>query len=44
MYAIVTGGNAGLGLSTAAELSKKGFHVTISVRNHEKGEQAVAAI
>lgn len=43
-FAIVTGGNAGLGLHTAAELCKQGFHVTISVRSDQKGVEALEAI
>lgn len=29
-HAIVTGGNTGLGLQTTIELTKQGFHVTIT--------------
>jgi NAD(P)-dependent dehydrogenase (short-subunit alcohol dehydrogenase family) len=43
-FAIVTGGNAGLGLYTAAELCRFGFHVTITVRSERKGEDAVQDI
>lgn len=42
--AIVTGGNAGLGLATAENLCKLGYNVTISVRSVEKGEEAVSHI
>lgn len=41
MYAIVTGGNAGMGLATAAELCKRGYHVTITARSLEKGNEAI---
>ena len=44
MYAIVTGGNAGLGLLTAQKLCTLKYKVTISVRSAEKGDEAVANI
>jgi NAD(P)-dependent dehydrogenase (short-subunit alcohol dehydrogenase family) len=44
MQAIVTGGNAGLGLMTAIELAKVHYSVTISVRSEEKGRAAVEEI
>jgi NAD(P)-dependent dehydrogenase (short-subunit alcohol dehydrogenase family) len=40
-YAIVTGGNTGMGLATCVELCKLGYFVTISVRSAEKGNEAV---
>ena len=43
-YAILTGGNAGLGLLTAQALVTYGFHLTITVRSADKGEAAVKAI
>eukprot|EP00600_Ochromonadales_sp_CCMP1393_P001853 CAMPEP_0174980020 /NCGR_PEP_ID=MMETSP0004_2-20121128/15122_1 /TAXON_ID=420556 /ORGANISM="Ochromonas sp., Strain CCMP1393" /LENGTH=303 /DNA_ID=CAMNT_0016231647 /DNA_START=56 /DNA_END=967 /DNA_ORIENTATION=+ len=43
-YAIVTGGNAGMGLAVATELCKLDFHVTISVRSESKGDTAVSTI
>jgi NAD(P)-dependent dehydrogenase (short-subunit alcohol dehydrogenase family) len=42
--AIITGGNAGLGLQQALELSRRRFAVTISVRTADKGIAAVAEI
>ena len=44
MYAVVTGGNAGLGLLTAQKLCSMGYKVTISVRSAVKGDEAVANI
>jgi NAD(P)-dependent dehydrogenase (short-subunit alcohol dehydrogenase family) len=41
---IITGGNAGLGLATAKELVKQGYHVIITCRTEEKGREAVAEI
>ena len=40
-FAIVTGGNQGMGLTTAAALLKAGYTVTISCRSQEKGLEAV---
>ena len=42
--AIVTGGNQGMGLTTAAALAAAGYHVTITVRSDAKGQAAVAKI
>jgi NAD(P)-dependent dehydrogenase (short-subunit alcohol dehydrogenase family) len=42
--AIVTGGNSGLGTSTARELARKGARVVIVCRNVQKGEQAASSI
>lgn len=42
--AVITGGNAGLGLQQAIELSRRHFAVTLTVRNAEKGVAAVAEI
>ena len=42
--AVVTGANGGLGLETARELARKGAHVVMAVRNHQKAEDAVADI
>jgi NAD(P)-dependent dehydrogenase (short-subunit alcohol dehydrogenase family) len=44
MFALVTGGNAGMGLATAIELAKLGYFVTITARNSIKGEEAVKSI
>jgi NAD(P)-dependent dehydrogenase (short-subunit alcohol dehydrogenase family) len=43
-YAIVTGGNAGLGLETSKELCRRGFYVTITARSAEKGVEAVVEV
>ena len=40
-YALVTGGNAGMGLATCVELCKLGYYVTLSARSSEKGDEAV---
>jgi len=42
--ALVTGGNQGMGLSTAAALASRHYHVTITVRSNEKGKEAIDAI
>ncbi|MEY2849418.1 MAG: hypothetical protein RI885_2085 [Actinomycetota bacterium] len=42
--AIVTGGNAGLGLEVARTLARSGARVVLAVRSTERGEQAAAAI
>jgi len=39
--AFITGGNRGLGLETARELSEQGVHVVIGSRNKKSGEEAV---
>ncbi|MGB3829173.1 MAG: oxidoreductase [Ornithinimicrobium sp.] len=39
--AVVTGGNAGLGLSTVHQLMAHGAHVVVTSRNVERGQQAV---
>ena len=41
---VVTGGNNGIGLETAAGLSKLGAHVVITARNQAKGAAALADI
>jgi len=42
--AIVTGANSGIGLETALELARKGWHVTLACRSRERGEAAVEKI
>lgn len=42
--AVVTGGNAGLGLETARELARAGADVVLAVRSPVRGEAAAAAI
>lgn len=42
--AVVTGGNAGLGLSTVHQLMARGAHVVVSSRNVERGEGAVDSL
>ena len=44
MFAIVTGGNAGMGLITASKLCALDYSVTISVRTKPKGEEAISFI
>ncbi|VEG43820.1 short chain dehydrogenase [Mycolicibacterium flavescens] len=42
--AVVTGANSGLGFGLAQELSAAGADVILAVRNHAKGEAAIAQI
>ncbi|KAG6967592.1 hypothetical protein JG688_00006225 [Phytophthora aleatoria] len=42
--AVVTGGNSGIGFSTALELVRKGVHVILACRNAERAQKAVNAI
>ncbi|BBO32303.1 SDR family oxidoreductase [Lacipirellula parvula] len=42
--ALVTGSNRGIGLETAQQLGRRGFHVVIAARDGVSGNQAVAAI
>ena len=41
---VVTGGNSGIGLETAAALASMGARVLVTARNADKGRTAVAAI
>jgi NAD(P)-dependent dehydrogenase (short-subunit alcohol dehydrogenase family) len=41
---LITGGNTGIGKATAIALARMGAHVTITSRNPEKGEVALADI
>ncbi len=41
---VVTGGNSGIGLETAAELASMGARVLLTARNADKGRAAVAAL
>ena len=42
--AVVTGANSGLGLQIALELARHGAHVTLAVRDQERGKTAAAYI
>jgi len=42
--AIVTGGNRGLGLETARQLGQLGYHVVITSRDPQRGEQALSTL
>ena len=41
---LITGANRGIGLETARQLARKGFHVLIAARDEGGGRQAAAAI
>ena len=43
-WAIVTGGNRGLGLETSRQLAQKGFAVMLTARNLAQAEQAAASL
>ena len=43
-YAVVTGGNSGIGAETVKELSKLGCNVIIGARNKETAEQLIKNI
>ena len=42
--AVVTGANGGLGLQTATVFARKGGHVVMAVRDHDKANRAVGGI
>jgi NAD(P)-dependent dehydrogenase (short-subunit alcohol dehydrogenase family) len=42
--ALVTGANRGIGLETARQLARRGFHVIIAARDEASGRQAVSQI
>jgi NAD(P)-dependent dehydrogenase (short-subunit alcohol dehydrogenase family) len=42
--ALVTGSNRGIGLETAKQLARRGFHVVIAARDQHKGRQTAKAI
>lgn len=41
---LITGGNSGIGLEAAKVLCRKGAHVIITVRNLDKGKEAIKAV
>ena len=42
--ALITGANRGIGLETARQLARRGFHVVIAARDEAGGAQAVKEI
>src|SRR5262245_38823679 len=42
--AVITGSNRGIGLETARQLSRRGFHVVIAARDEGQGQQAAEGI
>jgi len=43
-FAVVTGGNRGLGLETSRQLAARGYRVLLTSRDAEAGEEAAAAL
>jgi NAD(P)-dependent dehydrogenase (short-subunit alcohol dehydrogenase family) len=41
---LITGSNRGIGLETARQLARRGFHIVHAVRDERKGREAVEAI
>src|SRR3954447_14318123 len=41
---LITGSNRGIGLETARQLARRGFHVVMAARDEGKGRQAAEAI
>lgn len=42
--ALITGSNRGIGLETARQLARRGFHVVVAARDEKSGRQAAEAI
>jgi NAD(P)-dependent dehydrogenase (short-subunit alcohol dehydrogenase family) len=42
--ALITGSNRGIGLATARQLSRRGFHVVLAVRDEGQGQQVAEGI
>ena len=42
--ALITGANKGIGLETARQLGRQGFHVLVGARDAKAGESAVAKL